>query len=149
MKKKTREEIKDTKIELKARKLVLAKLESALKPLAAKAERNRVDRAVRRETLLGEYKTYEEAHEAYGYGYISEKEFEEITEFLESSQKKVDAPDAEAIAADILKGWIKLTKSDIDHLEFELKSPEEQEEIRRKKEEFRIEQEERRKRLRH
>lgn len=147
MTKKKKEEIKDLKIELKARKLVLAKLESALKPLAAKAERHRVDRAVRRETLLGEYKTYDEAHEAYGY--ISEKEFEEITEFLESSQKKVDAPDAEAIAADILKGWIKLTKSDIDHLEFELKSPEEQEEIRRKNEEFRIEQEERRKRLRH
>ena len=149
MTKKNKEEIKDLKIELKARKLVLAKLESALKPLAAKAERHRVDRAVRRETLLGEYKTYDEAHEAYGYGYISEKEFEEIAEFLESSQKKVDAPDAEAIAADILKGWIKIMKSDIDHFEFELKSPEEREEIRRKNEEFRLKQEERRKRLRH
>ena len=149
MTKKNKEEIKGLKIELKARKLILAKLESALKPLAAKAERQRIDRAVRRETLLGEYKTYDEAHEAYGYGYISEKEFEEITKFLESSQKKVDVPDAEAIAADILKGWIKITKSDIDHFEFELKSPEEQEEIRRKNEEFRLKQEERRKRLRH
>lgn len=146
---KTKGEIKDLKIELKARKLVLAKLESALKPLAAKAERQRVDRSVRREVLLGEYKTYDEAHEAYGYGYISEKEFNEIVDFLENSQKKVDAPDAEAIAADILKGWIKITKSDISYFEFELKSPEEQEEIRRKNEEFRREQEERHKRLGH
>lgn len=36
---KEKERIKDLKIELKARKLVLAKLETALKPLQAKAER--------------------------------------------------------------------------------------------------------------
>ena len=141
-----KERIKDLKIELKARKLVLAKLETALKPLQAKAERQRTDRAVRREVLLGEYKTYDEAHEAYGYGYITEKEFEEIVDFLENSQKKVDAPDAEAIAASIIKDWIKRMNSDIYHFEFELKSPEEQEEIRRKNEEFHQEQAERRKR---
>ena len=141
-----KERIKDLKIELKARKLVLAKLETALKPLQAKAERQRTDRAVRREVILGEYKTYDEAHEAYGYGYITEKDFEEIVDFLENSQKKVDAPDAEAIAASIIKDWIKRMNSDIYHFEFELKPPEEQEEIRRKNEEFHQAQAERRKR---
>lgn len=146
--KKAKDEIKDLRIELKARKLVLAKLETALKPLQAKADRQHTNRAVRREVLLRDYKTYDEAHEAYGYGYITKKEFEEIVDFLESSQKKVDAPDAEAIAASIIKGWIKHMNSDIYHFEFELKSPDEQEEIRQKNEEFRRQQAERRKRLR-
>ena len=141
-----KERIKDLKIELKARKLVLAKLETALKPLQAKAERQRTDRAVRREVMLGEYKTYDEAHEAYGYGYITEKEFQEIVDYLENSQKKVDAPDAEAIAADIIKRIIKHMNSDIYHFEFELKSPEEQEDILKRNEQFRKEQAERRKR---
>lgn len=144
--KKAKDEIKDFKVELKARKLVLAKLETALKPLQAKAERQHTDRAARREALLHYYKTYDEAHEAYGYGYITEKEFQDIVDFLESSQEKVDAPDAEAIAASIIKDWIKRMNSDIYHFEFELKSPEEQEDIRRKNEQFQQEQAERRKR---
>jgi len=145
---KSKDEIKDLKIELKARQLVLSKLETALKPIEAKAKRQHTDRAVRRETMLREYKTYDEAHEAYGYGYITQKEFEEITALLENSQKIVDKPDAEAIAASIIKHWIKTTKSDIYYFEFELKSPEEQEEIRQKDEAFRREQDERRKRRR-
>ena len=54
-----------------------------------------------REKLL-EYKTYNEAQDAYGYGFITEEEFDEIVEFLEKSQQIVDEPTAEELALKIL-----------------------------------------------
>ena len=122
-------EKKDLKIELKSRRLIVKKLETAIRALSGTADRNKKVRQERRDKLL-EYKTYNEAQDAYGWGIITEEEFDEITNFLESSQEIVDKPSAEEIAVNILVGWKKIMQSDIADLEFQLLPEKEQERIR-------------------
>ena len=122
-------EKKDLKIELKSRRLIVKKLETAIRALSGTADRNKIVRQIQRDKLL-EYKTYNEAQDAYGWGIITEEEFDEITNFLESSQEIVDKPSAEEIAVNILVGWKKIMQSDIADLEFQLLPEKEQERIR-------------------
>ncbi|GEM_PF-957993 len=125
---KEKKERKSIRVEIKARKLVIKKLATAISALQKTADRQKAEKAAKREKLL-EYKTYGEAQDAYGYGVITEEEFDEIVEFLEKSQQIVDEPTAEELAFKILLNWRHHMGLEIANLEFEMLPKEEQSRI--------------------
>ena len=125
---KEKKERKSIRVEIKARKLVIKKLATAISVLQKTADRQKAEKTAKREKLL-EYKTYNEAQDAYGYGFITEEEFDEIVEFLEKSQQIVDEPTAEELALKILLNWRHHMGLEIANLEFEMLPKEEQSRI--------------------
>lgn len=125
---KEKKERKSIRVEIKARKLVIKKLATAISALQKTADRKKAEKTAKREKLL-EYKTYNEAQDAYGYGFITEEEFDEIVEFLEKSQAIVDEPTAEELALKILLNWRHHMGLEIANLEFEMLPKEEQSRI--------------------
>lgn len=125
---KEKKERKSIRMEIKARKLVIKKLATAISALQKTADRQKAEKTAKREKLL-EYKTYNEAQDAYGYGFITEEEFDEIVEFLEKSQQIVDEPTAEELALKILLNWRHHMGLEIANLEFEMLPKEEQSRI--------------------
>lgn len=125
---KEKKERKSIRVEIKARKLVIKKLATAISALQKTADRQKAEKTAKREKLL-EYKTYNEAQDAYGYGFITEEEFDEIVEFLEKSQQIVDEPTAEELALKILLNWRHHMGLEIANLEFEMLPKEEQSRI--------------------
>lgn len=125
---KEKKERKSIRVEIKARKLVIKKLATAISALQKTADRQKAEKTAKREKLL-EYKTYNEAQDAYGYGFITEEEFDEIVEFLEKSQAIVDEPTAEELALKILLNWRHHMGLEIANLEFEMLPKEEQSRI--------------------
>lgn len=141
---KEKKERKQSRVEIKARKLIIKKLNTAIDALQKTANRQKAEKQVERDKLL-QYKTYKEAQDAYGWGYIDEAEFDAITEFLETSQNVVDEPTAEEIAVKTLQDWLNLMGSEIASIEFELLPKEEQRKILDKNLEILQKREERRK----
>ena len=139
-----KKERKEARVEIKARKLVIKKLNTAIDALKKTANRQKAEKQAERDKLL-QYKTYQEAQDAYGWGYIDETEFDAITEFLQTSQSVVDEPTAEEIAVRTLQDWLHLMGSEIASLEFEMLPKEEQRKILDKNLEILQKREERRK----
>lgn len=139
--KKTRRE---ARVEIKARKLVIKKLNTAISTLQKTADRQKAEKQAERDKLL-QYKTYQEAQDAYGWGYIDEAEFDAITEFLRTSQSVVDEPTAEEIAVRTLRDWLGLMNDEIASINFEMLPKEEQMKILDKNLEILQKREERRK----
>lgn len=138
-------EKKDLKIELKSRQLVLKKLETARRALEKSCKRIQDERAVR-EAELSEYKNEDEIADAYGWGFMSEEEYDDlIARFREGKEAIRNEKSAEEIAAEILSGWIRITEGDIDSLKFDLLPDEKKEEIRQRNYEIAQRREERRK----
>lgn len=145
---KEKNERKSLRTEIKARKIIIKKLETAISALQKTADRQKAEKEAERAKLL-EYKTYTEAQDAYGWGLITEEEFDRIVEFLESSQKVVDEPTAEEIAVKVLMNWQQHMRSEIAGLEFEMLPKEEQSKILDKNLEILKRREERRKEREH
>lgn len=135
---------KEARVEIKARKLIIKKLNTAIDALKKTANRQKAEKQAERDKLL-QYKTYQEAQDAYGWGYIDEAKFNAITEFLQTSQSVVDEPTAEEIAVKTLQDWLLLMGSEIASLEFEMLPKEEQRKILDKNLEILQKREERRK----
>lgn len=141
----TDKEKKDLKIELKSRQLVLKKLETGRRALEKTCTRIQAERA-RREAEISEYKNEDEIADAYGWGFISEEEYDDLLErFREGREAIRNEKSAEEIAAEILSGWIRITEGDIESLRFDLLPDEKKEEIRQRNYEIAQRREERRK----
>lgn len=123
------------RLEIRTRELVLKRLSHPLALAQAAAERKRSERLARLEEL-GEYKTFEEAHEAYGWGYISEEEFETIRNFLEHKEELKSERSAEEYAADILHEFVAGLRKEISHFQFELLPQKEQKRIQQQQAEL-------------
>lgn len=125
---KEKQERRSLRVEIKARKLIIKKLETAINALQKTADRQRAERQAEREKLL-EFKSYNDAQDAYGWGLITEEEFDRITTFLESSQNAVDEPTAEDIAIKTLLNWQQHMGAEIANIEFDMLPKEEQSRI--------------------
>jgi hypothetical protein len=123
------------RFEIKTRELVLKRLSHPLALAQAAAEKKRSERLARLEAL-GEYKTFEEAHEAYGWGYISEEEFETIRNFLEHKEELKSERSAEEYAADILQEFVVGLRKEIASFKFELLPQKEQKRIQQQQAEL-------------
>lgn len=141
-------EKRDTIIELRSRKIVKRKLEVALRSLQPKIEKVKEDREKRKEHL-SEYRNYNDLQDAYGWGFITEEEFDALAIALEQGTEAIDNEISEhEIAASIISGWLKITDGDIASLEFDLmpeskkkKIRDESYEILKRREERRIQNE--------
>lgn len=85
--------------EIAWREIVIAKLERVLAPLNKVAKLEQMDAAARQNEIRRAYSTPEEAQDAYGYGYITEDEYQE---FLSEMEHK-DAPTMTSAARDYIK----------------------------------------------
>lgn len=137
---KERKKRADARFEIRVRKLALKRLAVPLKQAIAAGEKAR---AVRIERLqkLSDYKSFDEAQEAYGYGAITEQEFDAICASLERQEELKEERSAEECAAEILHEFIQRLTREIAHFEFELLPQEEREKILKRN----LESEERRK----
>ena len=110
---------KEIRSEIRIRKLVIKKLDTAISALDKTSETKRKKKRERLEELM-EYKTYNDAHDAYGYGIITEEEFHEIQDMLEGKEREIEKPCEEECAARILRSLLSEMHSDIRAFEFEL-----------------------------
>lgn len=131
--KKEREELN---FEIKARKELLRRLEHPRKLLKAAAQKE----YDKRQTLVNheEYASVDEAHEAYGYGYITEAEFDAIREAFEKGQDYVENTTTPVEAANrlLIEFAVRLER-EVRSFEFDLLPAAEQDRIRKESEERR------------
>ena len=76
-------------LEIQSRKEVLKKIENAYKRLKQQAEANYEKRKAKIQ-LAREYKSVEEAHDAFGYDCITEKEYCDILETFEKGEEYIE-----------------------------------------------------------
>lgn len=138
-------EKKDLQIELKSRKILKAKLEIAVRSLDKQVGKIISDRQSRKEKL-SQYKNENDLQDAYGWGFIDEDEYYKTLDAMRSGTEAIEnEKTAQEIAKDMLKGWLKITESDISALEFDLLSDKKKAEIRKENERILAEREKRRK----
>ena len=132
----TDSERKELKLEIKGRKIVVNKLEIALKALNKKVDKIEKDRQNRKETLL-EYKDELELQDAYGWGFITEDEYYKLLEAMRKGVQVIgEETTPEEVAKNIIQEWIGRMWSDIYSFEYDLLPPEKQAEIMKKNEEI-------------
>jgi len=126
----TKEEIRNIKIEIKSRKIIAKKLESAIKSIKKITDKQKAEREERKQNLT-EYKSESELQDAYGWGAIEEDEYYKLLHAMRDGTEAIDNEmSAEEIALEILAGWKKIMNSDIDDLQFQLLPQAEQDRIR-------------------
>lgn len=125
----------DLKLGIRANKEVLRRLETPIKRLREKVERERTDRAVRRQALR-EYKTESEIMEAYGWGQITDDEQRELLAGLEGDRIYVEeTPTVNSEALSVLEDFASRLRREIDSFQFDLLPQKEQDRILREREE--------------
>ena len=135
----------DNRFEIRARKLVLKRLATPLKQACAAAAKKESERRAKIESICA-YKSYQEAQDAYGWGLITEEEFDEIAEILEKGTARLEGcRSPEEAAASILTDFICHLEHDIHALEFELLPEKEKARIRQRNMELLKKREARRK----
>ena len=123
-------EKRDFREEIRSRKIVQKKLEAAIRALDKQIAAIVEDRE-RRKEALSQYKDERDLQDAYGWGFISEEEYDALLSQLRDGVESIEAEQsAPEIAKKILGGWLKITKSDIEALEFELLPEKKKQEIR-------------------
>ena len=125
----------DLKLGIRANKEALRRLETPIKRLREKVERERTDRAVRRQALR-EYKTESEIMDAYGWGQITDDERRELLDGLEGDRIYVEeTPTVNSEALSVLEDFASRLRREIDSFQFDLLPPKEQDRILREREE--------------
>ena len=125
----------DLKLGSRANKEVRRRLETPSKRLREKVERERTDRAVRRQALR-EYKTESEIMDAYGWGQITDDERRELLDGLEGDRIYVEeTPTVNSEALSVLEDFASRLRREIDSFQFDLLPPKEQDRILREREE--------------
>ena len=108
------------KLEIRARKEVLKKIENAYKRLRRQADANYQKRKARVQSAR-EYGSIEEAHNAWGYDCITEEEFEEIKRVFELGDEYVEKHiSPQEVAVKILGNFISGLYAEIRSFEFDL-----------------------------
>ena len=125
----------DLKFEIRARKLVLKRLESVVARADEKARNVRAARLARLDEL-SEYKNLREAQDAYGWDLITEEEYNQLQRFFEEKEELKDSPSPEEYAAEILGRFVAGLRREIASFEFDLLPPKEQARIRKSNEEL-------------
>ena len=136
-----------TKIDIAACKYLKQQF-SAMRTKIKKRRDETVDEKIQHvKELLGEYATPEEAHEAYGYDYITEDEYDELKNAFENGTAEAEADDIDSITIEWLNDFIRRLSDNINIGEYELLSPEEKLKRDKRIAEFNAEHEARRKHI--
>ncbi len=134
---KQKQERDSLKYEIKVREILLKRLKHPAELLEVAAKKDN-DHREERVNNAREYKTFEEAQDAYGWGMISEDELMRITKALEEDEEyKETTRTPTEIANEMLREFMTKLEGDIRSFRFELLPPEEQERIHKESEERR------------
>lgn len=118
--------------EIRSCQLALKRLEHPIALAVAAAEKKKLARLKRLEEL-GRFKDARDAQDAYGFGCITEEEYDAVLDFLEHKEEMKSVKSPEEHAADILQEFAFKLRQDIAGFEFELLPPKEQERIRQER----------------
>lgn len=131
------------RLEIKARKELIKRLNHPKKLLAAAAQKKK-DSRVKRIENARQYRDERDAQEAYGWGFITEEEYDEIRAALAAGDEYVEKTTTPVeVAERMLASFISRLSSEVASLEFDLLPASEQERIRRQNEEILKKREER------
>lgn len=127
-----REEHEEIQLEIRARQELAKRMEHPLKLLKTAAEKEQRKRKERIEHLT-EYKSYNEAQEAYGWELITEEEFDEIVRILEEGTERIEKERTPVeVALDILNKFVGGLHYEVASFEFDLLPEDEKERVRQK-----------------
>lgn len=119
--------------EITWRKELIKRLQSPMNTLTRKYEKEQAQKQKRVEELR-QYSSSEEAHEAYGYAYITLDEYEQICKDFENVEKILSPV---AAAREELRTIISRLKEDVRYFEWEKLSDSEKREIEKSNEIYR------------
>jgi len=121
------------KFEIQWRKELLKRLQTPTNTLNRQFDREQAAKEKRNEELQV-YQSPEEAHDAYGYGYITWDEYQQICKDFEAADSVITPVSA---ARDELKSIMAKLNSDIRYFKWEALSDEEKQAIEKNNEEYR------------
>lgn len=125
----TEKERSSIKVELKSRKIVEKKLETAIRALEKPIARIKAEREKRKEEL-SEYRDERDLLDAYGWGIITEEEYDDLRDRMAAGKDLIDNEKSEyEIAQEMMRSWLRDIRSDIESLKFDLLPAEKQVEI--------------------
>lgn len=116
--------IKQEKMEIKAAEYVKTRL-LRIKELAQARRQKKADKIMERAAELSEYKTEDEALEAYGWGFITQSEYESICDKFAGAEEKGMADDVDLYVINWINSFIEQLNGQISLSKFELMTPEE------------------------
>jgi len=125
-----------TELEIEWRKELLARLQAPLKVLQRKAGKD-LEKRLARAQELSAYETEEEAHEAFGYGYITWDEYSVIKDRFDNVEPSIITMSAAEAALEELQDFMHRLQSEIKDLEWSALPEEEQQRIEASNEAFR------------
>lgn len=124
------------RLEIRARKELIKRLDHPKQLLAAAAKKEK-DRRVQRIENARQYKDERDAQDAYGWGFITEEEYDEIRKALEAGDEYIEKTTTPTeIAEGMLSDFLIRLSREVASFEFDLLPPSEQERIRRQNEEI-------------
>lgn len=113
-------EVKDIKSEIAISKLYIKDLEYLIKKAEKPVTKEKEKKKQKLDSLKCEYTNLEEAHEAYGYGVMSQAEFEKLQDFFSDRELAEDEKDAKELYLIFLKSTLKIENRNIEYFEKEL-----------------------------
>lgn len=121
---------KELRHEIRARELVIKKVENAHTRLKKQAE-NKLNGRKKRVEELSMYESEQDLLDAYGWGFITEEEYDRLREMREKGEDSIlNDKSAEEYAVKILGEFIMRLNHEISSLKFELLPEKEQNRIR-------------------
>ena len=127
---KEKKERKELRSEIRAREIVIKKVENAHTRLKKQAE-NKLNERKKRVEELSLYESERDLLDAYGWGIITEEEYDRLREMREKGEYSIlNDKSAEEYAAKILGEFIMRLNHDISSLKFELLPEKEKNRIR-------------------
>lgn len=127
---KEKKERKELRHEIRARELVIKKVENAHTRLKKQAE-NKLNERKKRVEELSMYESEQDLLDAYGWGFITEEEYDRLREMREKGNDSIlNDKSAEEYAAKILGEFIMRLNHEISSLKFELLPEKEKDRIR-------------------
>lgn len=113
-------EIEDLKVEIAISKLYIKDLESLIKKCEKPVEKEKEKKKKKLDSLKSEYVDIDEAHEAYGYGSITEEQFEKLEDFFNNKQSVEEEKGAKELYLNFLKQTLGKEKRELCNFEKEL-----------------------------
>lgn len=142
-----KEHERQLRIELEGGRYLKQQLTAMRTKLRKRREATVTERRQKMDELLGDYKTVDEARDAYGWDLITEEEFDEIRSAIENGERKTIEDDRDSIAVSWLNDFIRRLSDTISAIEFDLLPADEQDRRLKEAEEHERELKEIKKRL--
>lgn len=122
--------------EIKCSKYLIRRLETLHRDIQKQVDKE-TEARIKRHLGLCQYKTFEEAQEAYGADLISYEEYCKVQDMLEKGEEiEESVRTIRSAAVEELSRYIADLKRDVRDLEWSTKTPEEQDRIRKSNKEF-------------